>query len=118
MDQVSPKTQGPEITHEYFPMLFRTIQTHGPLVCRQTYVNSNTVKLTNSWPPSLLLLWIILTLVLLDLCHDISVGTTPRYRFDGPGIQSRWWRSFPQPSIPAMGPTQPTLQWVRGLLRR
>jgi hypothetical protein len=35
-------------------------------------------------------------------------------RADGPGIESRWGRDFPQPSRPALGPTQPPVQWVPG----
>jgi len=30
--------------------------------------------------------------------HDGSVGITPRYGLDGPGIESRWRRDFPHPS--------------------
>ena len=32
------------------------------------------------------------------------VGIATRYGLDGPGIQSRWWRDFPHPSTPALGP--------------
>ena len=46
-----------------------------------------------------------------------SVGIATRYGLDGPGIESRWGRCFPHPSRPALGPTQPPIQWVPGLSR-
>jgi hypothetical protein len=39
------------------------------------------------------------------------------YRLDGPGIESRWGRDFPHLSRPALGTTQPPVQWVPGLSR-
>ena len=47
--------------------------------------------------------------------RDSSVGIATRYGLDGPGIESRWGRDFPHPSRPALGPTQPPIQWVPGL---
>jgi len=47
--------------------------------------------------------------------RDSSVCIATRYGLDGPGIESRWGRHFPHPSIPALGPTQPPIQWVPGL---
>ena len=38
-----------------------------------------------------------------------------RYGQEGTGIETRWGRDFPHPSIPALGPTQPSIQWVPGL---
>jgi hypothetical protein len=48
---------------------------------------------------------------------DSSVGTATRYGLDGPGIESRWGRDYPHPPRPALGPTQPPIQWVPGVKR-
>jgi hypothetical protein len=44
-----------------------------------------------------------------------SVGIATDYGLDGPGIESRWGRDFPHLSRPALGLSQPSLQWVPGL---
>ena len=49
--------------------------------------------------------------------RNSTVGIATRYGLDGPGIESRWGRDFPHPSRPALGPTQPPVQWVPGLSR-
>jgi len=46
-----------------------------------------------------------------------SVGIAIGYGLDGPGIESRRGRDFPHLPRPALGSTQPPVQWVPGLSR-
>jgi hypothetical protein len=44
--------------------------------------------------------------------HDSSVDIADRYGLEGSGIESRQERDFPQPSMPALGPTESPVKWV------
>ena len=61
---------------------------------------------------------VLAVISLQNVGRDSSVGIATGYGLDGPGIESRWGRDFPHPSRPALGPTQPPMQWVAGLFSR
>ena len=46
---------------------------------------------------------------------DCSVVIVTDYGLDDPRIEFRWRRDFPYLSIPNLGPTQSSIQWVLGL---
>jgi len=49
--------------------------------------------------------------------RDSVVGIATRYGLGCPVIESGWGRDLLHLSIPALGPTQPPIQWVPRLSR-
>jgi hypothetical protein len=60
---------------------------------------------------------IILKCILNKCGPGSAVGKATGYGPDGPRIEFRWGRDFPHLSRPALGPTQPPVQWILGLSR-
>ena len=52
---------------------------------------------------------------MLWVSRDSSVSIGIHYELDVPGIEFQWGRDFPHPFRPALGLTQPPIQWVLGL---
>ena len=59
--------------------------------------------------------WVKLPVIDWMVRRDSPVGIATRYELDGPGIEFRWGRDFPHPSIPALEPTHLPVKWVPGL---
>jgi hypothetical protein len=53
-------------------------------------------------------------LLIIFVGWDSVVCIATCYRLHGLGIESWWGRDFPHPSGPALGHTQPPIQWVLG----
>jgi hypothetical protein len=61
--------------------------------------------------------WLSDVLSISGVGRGSSVGIATRYGLVGPGIETRCRRYFPYLSTPALGPTQPPIEWVPGLSR-
>ena len=52
------------------------------------------------------------TVFIATVGRDNVVGLATRHRLHGLGIESRWGRGVTHPTRPALGPTQPPVQWA------
>ena len=59
--------------------------------------------------------YVVIIIIIIIMGRDSSVGIATRYGLDGPQVELRWVRDFPLPSRPALGPTQPPVQWAPDL---
>jgi hypothetical protein len=57
---------------------------------------------------------IIIIIIIIIIGLDSAVGIATRYGLDGQGVRIR---DFPRLFRPALGLTQPPIQWVPGLTR-
>jgi hypothetical protein len=76
---------------------------------------SNTVNTLHRFPSLTLSPVKIIQKFLYFVGRDIIACLDTRYGLDGPGFELRWGRDFPHIPWPAVGPTQPPVQWVPGL---
>jgi hypothetical protein len=86
-------------------------------------------KRLNSWENYVMLCWLVnsywrtfaapVAICQVTWCgvmgQNSVVGVVTRYRLGGLGVESHYGQDFPHPSRPALGPTQPSVQWVLGL---
>jgi hypothetical protein len=104
----------------------------------ERYLNGNSNKSEVCNPPFSMLLWAkcmydsshmykwastalkthLSFTIIPDRGRDNAVGTAIRYRLDGPGIKLRRRRDFSYPPRPALGTTQPPMQWYRDFAGR
>ena len=92
-------------------------QCAGYRCVKQDLVNRMSVRISSERGPMSSNKFIHTYTYITGVGRDSSVGIATRYGLDGPGIESRWGRDFSHTSRPALGPTQPPIQWVPGLSR-
>jgi hypothetical protein len=55
--------------------------------------------------------------ILFAVFQRLFIMAPTGFGLDGSGIEYRWGRDFLHTSRPALGPTQPPMEWVPGLSR-
>ena len=104
----------------YFPevfLFFNTVLQHTDIFVPSCHKFENSTVLDIGFVPlQLLIKSNFHYFVAVKMGRDNVDSIATRYGLDGPVIEFQWGQGFLHPSIPLLGPTHPSIQWVPGVL--